>query len=70
METCLLSLKEYFTIIKSWEASDNEADFSCSKVGLGSGDTSSKEQFGSLLEQFHKSDDPDALENCMFGNFQ
>lgn len=65
----LMSREEYSTLLKAWNVSDEGIEFSCSKVGLGLNDTLSKDQLVQLVEQFHKSDDPDAVGNYFFGKF-
>lgn len=64
-----INREEYSTLIKSWGASDEDVNFACSKIDLGTGKSLSKDKFIELLEQFHKSDDSNATGNYMFGSF-
>ena len=65
----LLSQEEYISLITTWGAKAEGADSMFSKLGLGKDDTLTKERVRQLLEEFHKSDDPDAPGNYFFGPF-
>lgn len=65
----VISPEEFSNLIKAWGVSDEELEIACSKLNLKAGNTLSKDQFKDLLEQFHKSDDPDSPGNYLFGSF-
>ncbi|AOY82506.1 MULTISPECIES: hypothetical protein [Moorena] len=65
----VISPEEFYNLLKAWGVSDEELEIACSKLNLKAGNTLSKDQFKDLLEQFHKSDDPDSPGNYLFGSF-
>ncbi|MBZ8181435.1 EF-hand domain-containing protein [Oscillatoria salina] len=65
----VINSEEYTGLMKAWGVSDEGLEIACSKLNLKGDNTLSKDVFKQLLEQFHKSDDPDSPGNYLFGSF-